>query len=1485
MTMQTRWRPAASGRAWAVILAASAGLAASVASAAPADNPFAVSWRSGAVDQPKMATRAELKTKLSRLVPVQGTSHILVRFDQIPTDAQRQSMEAKGLRLLNYVGGSAYFASLDRASLDAGALAADRSLLDAEVIQTQWKLHADLRRDVVHPWMVVDPGPEPAEGAPREEAIKRNPTVAVYVAFHKDVDLNKAAELIRNQYAGTVRSRLEPISTLVVELPQSQIKSLVEENDVQWVEPPLPRMSELNAENRATTGVNTLQSAPYNLNGAGVKVFIYDGGKVRATHQDLAGRVTFVPTDASSTSDHSTHVMGTVGGTGAASGGTERGMAPGVTFLSAGLEQEGGLQQGFLYTDPGDLLADYTYAINTFHADMSNNSIGTNTEPNGYPCEWQGQYGITDALIDSIARGRPDLDSGNSFTIFWAAGNERQGSRCDVEGFGDYFSVAPPSGAKNHISIGATDSWESESAAGPTADTMTTFSSWGPVDDGRLKPDVCAPGCQEGGGETGVRSAGSSSDTAYTVKCGTSMATPTATGIGALILQDFRAHFTDRPDPRASTMKVFLVHTAVDLGNPGPDYQFGYGRMRAQNAVDFVRTGNFTEGEVSQSSSSIKQVVVLPGDTEMRVTLAWDDAPGTANSAVNLVNDLDLIVTSPNGTRFYPWTLNPAAPSANAVQTVANHRDNLEQVLVNNPQPGTWTVEVAGTAVPQGPQTFSLAASPFLVDCSSRGTGVLNAAAYNCHSLVTMRVTDCDLNLNEEAIDTVQVSISSTTEPSPLTIVLQESGVNTATFVGSIQLATSPGGATLAVQDGDTITFNYVDSDDGKGGHNLVVSDTATVDCAGPIISDIVATNIRYNAADITFTTNELASGTTRWGTVCGSTTNVVNTSPTTSHSFAIAGLTPGTTYRFRVEAADLVGNTASNDNGGFCFSFTTPEIPNDYFTQLFTSGSDNNDLDFTSITLTPSNGINAYSACTTSITQLPVNPTNHRILAMGNDLPGVMIDLTGGAQVSVYGHSYSRFWINASGNITFDAEDTDTSESITDHFERDRISVLFDDIDAGAAGASVRFEQLEDRAVVSWINVPEDSPVGTNTFQCEMFFDGRIRLSYLAIATPDGLVGISGGQGVGQPNGTPANFNESNLNAYASCAGRAPVAATTKAYSPTIGQAVNVALLGTDDGQPVPASLVYIVESLPQYGTLSDSGHGVIQQSELPFVLSSSSVTYNPTATFAGQVSFSFRLSDGGLPPQGGQSNIAQAFVTVGPIEIIDEFLVDDANPGWTTSGLWAFGRPTGQGTTSRDPTAGFTGQNVLGYNLNGDYTSSMTVVQYITSNAIDCSNVRNTTLDFQRWLGIESSSYDHANVDVSNDGVNWVSLWTHNTGTTSAITSWTPVTYDISAVADNQPTVYIRWGMGTTDTSVVRCGWNIDDVRIKGVVEIVPPPSCAGDTNGDGLINSADLSVLLTNFGLPAAGPSFGDFNNDGQCNSADLSVLLAGFGTTCQ
>ncbi len=164
------------------------------------------------------------------------------------------------------------------------------------------------------------------------------------------------------------------------------------------------------------------------------------------------------------------------------------------------------------------------------------------------------------------------------------------------------------------------------------------------------------------------------------------------------------------------------------------------------------------------------------------------------------------------------------------------------------------------------------------------------------------------------------------------------------------------------------------------------------------------------------------------------------------------------------------------------------------------------------------------------------------------------------------------------------------------------------------------------------------------------------------------------------------------------------------------------------------------------------------------------------------------------------------------------------DVNPGWTLEPSWAWGDPTGSGG---DPQNGFTGTNVLGYNLSGTYTNSMTV-KHATSTSIDCSDLEGVNVSFRRWLGVESSQYDHAVFSVSNNGSTFQTIWS-NPASDLVDTSWVEVNYDISAVADGQAAVYLRWTMGSSDSLVVYSGWNIDDVVITGVSTLPTPTPAA--------------------------------------------------------
>jgi hypothetical protein len=756
--------------------------------------------------------------------------------------------------------------------------------------------------------------------------------------------------------------------------------------------------------------------------------------------------------------------------------------------------------------------------------------------------------------------------------------------------------------------------------------------------------------------------------------------------------------------------------------------------------------------------------------------------------------------------------------------------------------------------------------------CDSAGTVLLNQSRYACQSTAQITVVDCDLDVNHSVPDTVTIPVVSDTEPAGELVLLTETGPDSGEFVGTLPLSTVNAVGVLQVSPGDTVVATYQDADNGQG-QPATVTATAVVDCTPPTLTNVEAINIEPRAATIRFQASEPARGIVHYGLSCDALNLVANGSGfSVTPTVPLSGLQDNTTYFYRVEAVDEAGNVGSDPN---CYWFTTPEVP-DYFTQLFTA---DNDLDNLSLIFTPNSSVDFYAGCVEeNLTgQFPTNPAGGTPLSLTDDSYAT-VTLTGGARVWLYGVSYSTFYVGSNGYITFASGDTIYSESYANHFNQPRISALFDDLNP-SAGGSVSWKQMSDRAVVTWQNVPEYGTSNQNSFQIEMFFDGQIRIHYLALAATDGLAGLSRGQGV------PADFLPSDLSNLGSCGSRPPHASDSIVQTP-VNTPVVVTLTATDDGLPdPPGALTYIVVTLPAHGRLYDLQGGQITAVPYALLYDMNQVEYRPTYGYHGSDGFQFKVNDGGTPPEGGDSNIATVSIVVGGPRVLYSFPLDQ-NPGWSVQGQWAFGRPTGGGSSNRDPTSGHTGLNVYGYNLNGDYTNNMPVY-YLTTTPLDLTGVTQTELRFWRWLGVESATYDHANVQISNNGSTWYTIWEHTGGSVSD-SAWSQRIHDISQWADNQPTVWIRWGMGPTDSSVTYPGWNIDDIEIWGVVPYVPT-LCPGDMNCDGQVTYADIDGFVE----ALAGESSwshecpwlnADTTGDGDVTYADIDPFVALIGTTC-
>jgi len=234
---------------------------------------------------------------------------------------------------------------------------------------------------------------------------------------------------------------------------------------------------------------------------------------------------------------------------------------------------------------------------------------------------------------------------------------------------------------------------------------LAPFSSCGPTDDGRIKPDVVADGIS-------LITIDDDADNDVQFQSGTSFSAPGVTGSLNLLRQLFEQLYPDAPALRASTWKALLIHTADKAGpNPGPDYRFGWGLMNTRRAAELLGQNAtngwkaFVKQALLQPGDSIEFTVTAAGDTNaLRISHAWTDAPGVADSIFlldsitnKLVNDLDIRIISPSGVTNFPYVLDPAART-NAATRADNTRDNVEQVVITNAVETNYLVRITHKA-------------------------------------------------------------------------------------------------------------------------------------------------------------------------------------------------------------------------------------------------------------------------------------------------------------------------------------------------------------------------------------------------------------------------------------------------------------------------------------------------------------------------------------------------------------------------------------------------------------------------------------------------------------------------------------------------------------------------------------------------------------------------------------------------------------------
>jgi len=657
--------------------------------------------------------------------------YAIIQFRGPVTPDDRAELQRTGVRILEYLPDFAYLVRGDPAQLDAAGrlpqVYARVSFTGAD------KLAPALLRTLAHGEQTL--GQVRVIGWPGDSgAVARDLRAA---AFHADAPVN-VGDLLR-----------------IAALPS-----------VRWIEPAgRPRL--LNDVARSIMHVDSAWQER-GLYGSGQVIAVADSGLdtgvLSTLSADFKGRIiaTHVLSEGGDLGDqlgHGTHVTGSVAGAGVQSGanpathqyvGSFAGVAPEAGLVIQAFEANA-LTGEIIGLDP-----DYYKLFADAYADgarLHTDSWGDFTGPESDAEAKFGGYPFGAGRTDQFIWEHPDM------AMFFAAGNFGQdgtptalGLCGDGNGVIDSDSLLYPATAKNVISVGATESLRSSGgfseqpwllfgfltgscyAAVPIAldltsnnpDGMAAFSSRGPTDDGRIKPDIVAPGMNIVSDKTLAPNADPASSQLwgvyatnpnYVYSGGTSMAAPLAAGSGVLV----RQWLTSRgiANPSAAAVKAVLLNTTHDPA-PGqygggatqeipalrPNSVDGWGRadLGFMNApppyliwVDDHTSGIATNQSVDYTSTSTRPLQVLDSSQPLRVMLTWSDPPASLSAARQLVNDLDLMVVGPNGATYY----------GNNVAT-GDRINNVEGIVIENPPVGQYTVKVRGYNVPIAAQPYAL---------------------------------------------------------------------------------------------------------------------------------------------------------------------------------------------------------------------------------------------------------------------------------------------------------------------------------------------------------------------------------------------------------------------------------------------------------------------------------------------------------------------------------------------------------------------------------------------------------------------------------------------------------------------------------------------------------------------------------------------------------------------------------------------------------
>ena len=857
--------------------------------------------------------------------PVSGL--YLVQFTNRCATAWRESLRRRGHELIHYVPDDAFIVRLNQARLSE--LQALPFVRWVGAFEPKYKLDPRLR-------------------AAFAADIRTNIAVRLLVAI--DPGAAQLAAILRHLSGATRRQSFSLGTTFQGRVTARELRALAQSDAVLWIEP-APR---IRLVDEVSTKIVAGETDPngslarvqqLGFDGRGVAVSVadtgLDSGNLADMHPDVAGRVDALIAydnlpNVSDEHSHGTHVAGIVAGNGATGETDDAGQRWGL-----GVAPGAHLVVQRIFDGAGDFRPPSSNAKLTQDAVRNGAYIGSNS----WGDDTAGQYDLSAAEFDALVRDAdPDVPGEQAYVLEFSAGNAGPAPQ----------SIDSPAVAKNVIATGATQNNRYEFPLyGEGQEVMADFSSRGPAEDGRIKPDVTAPGTWI----ASLRSVFADDNNAwspisdrYMYQGGTSQAGPHASGAAAVAVQWYRAtHAGATPSP--ALVKAMLINSAEDMGTavipdpgdpfggspdsggsivvgdtrPVPNNDEGWGRLNLVNLIDSDRRFEFVDqGSGLATGQVFEKRVVVGAGAQLKVTLVYTDVPGLPVAIPALVNDLDLEVLAPDGTLYRG---NAFADGESVAGTPEGDRiNNVEGVYVGPPPAGEWTVRVRGHNIVQDVHHRSSGApeQDFVLVISGQlpapGEGVVSwdRPAYNVPAVASIRLVDSQL----ASQTSVGVTVTSTTETNGLNVTLARVGP-TGSFLGSVNLVSGPAGAgdgRLAVKDGDELEVVYHDVDP-PGDRRA----TARVDRVPPLVSDVQSA-AQFGRVTVTWTTGEPASSTVFYGLTNDVTNGMSTPGFGEQHRVTLPELTAGETYFFYVVSSDVAGNTTTNLlDGRLYYRFVAP--------------------------------------------------------------------------------------------------------------------------------------------------------------------------------------------------------------------------------------------------------------------------------------------------------------------------------------------------------------------------------------------------------------------------------------------------------------------------------------------------------------------------------------------------------------------------------